>query len=313
MRSFYRGVISFAIFIVIIYGVILFCFNFYLEKEIEKTNTIRSTTRVLAMGDSHLECGVNDITDDVFENRSRMSERYYQVYLKLKYILENSENKDKLKAICLTYNTFSLKKSQDSLYCGVSPNHHFVRNYSPMFRDYYNRPQLYHLPIDSKSYCYSYVSSYMVGITDIRDWILHGKVRNLFEFHGSFINEDKKHIKSFTKKEKDSNWDSDVELSNIQKDHLKLIATLARTNNIQLVLVNAPCHKYYNLSVNPKLVAANTEFANQLNRDYGVIYLDFHNAFLHNKCFRDYEHLSVDGANIFTPMLRDTLISLGLY
>ncbi len=57
-----------------------------------------------------------------------------------------------------------------------------------------------------------------------------------------------------------------------------------------------------------------TQIAKDLDDEFGEIYyLDYLRMELPDSCYKDANHLNYMGANIFTPIVRDTLISLGLY
>jgi len=84
-----------------------------------------------------------------------------------------------------------------------------------------------------------------------------------------------------------------------------------RDRRIKVIIFNAPTHRDYNEAIHPQIKSKMNEWANETCSKYGMHYIDWHDYYLPDSMFRDYNHINTEGAKVVTPMLRDTLMKLG--
>ncbi len=112
---------------------LLTIYNIYLDSVVRRINTLRPEVRVLAMGDSHIECGVNDRLYPIFCNRASSSETFYFNYQKLKSIVEQDKETrgQTIDVVCLSYNFSSCGEDRDS---SLVSNDHWIVQYIPIYK-----------------------------------------------------------------------------------------------------------------------------------------------------------------------------------
>ena len=306
----------------LIYSTTVIIYNFFLEKEFANMPELKEPAQIIAIGDSHIECTIDDLQFPAFDNRARSAEIYYLNYCKLKSILSNDKNRKKqIKAICLSYHYFSLSLGHDNSFTSEKKLNFTIQNYTPIFSFTENYPAKFNLPI-SKSAISLLLASRLPRITDIRDILLYRKARLLLECKGSFLSSTAPPFRynqtkletalsnSIKKSPNNDNFESLI--SATQKKHLWMIAQLAKHYNIPLILVNAPLHKDYHALLPADYIKQYTSVANELHQEFGSLYLDYHDMSLPDSHFRDYDHLNPTGAAVFTPILLKDLRKHGL-
>lgn len=292
-----------------IYCVPLIGYNILLEQRIEDINTLRSSTKILLFGDSHMHRSVNDIDHESLENRAYHSENFYINLHKLKGVIE-CENNDRVKAVCLSYNFFSLRSSRDSMFVKDSRDN-WIDDYKPIYRSAKNLPYLYNLITDNNDISIL-LRSYLSTNIELIQRVLTSAPKDILPcYKGYFAPSEECNtndvnlldaaiLRHYGELER---FDIDKYISQNQIDILKVTITYLIERDTQLFLVNAPQHEKYNNAVPYELKEFNTQLAQQLHEEYGAIYLDYHDMNLPDSCFLDFDHLNTRGANIFTPIL----------
>lgn len=275
-------------------------------------------TKIVVLGDSHTQCSINDELCPMFVNRSSVGEPFFYSYHKLKNIIEsNNNNKDSIGAVVLGFHAFSLEKFRDN----ENNNKYYLKAFRNIHQKWSNHPRQFNLPVKD-----DYYQDYIIANLNMLDnedlsKLARGK-NNLYSGYkgGYLFSNDCVNYDDILKRNEELGsfhiLEDEFSLKyNGSKQPIVLdsIARLAYKNSIPLVLVDAPCHKLYSKQIYNQIQYYNDSIAQHLNRKYGVIYLNFRDLPLDDDCYRDLTHLNTKGANIFTPMLRDTLISLGLY
>lgn len=322
MKKFLKQLAGFLCLALGAYGLLVGAYLYMFDREVEKSHQLRPEAQILVLGDSHPECAVNDLEYSIFENRARSSEIYYLSYLKLKYILEHGENAKNLKAICLVYNFFSLGQSRQNRFAeNTSLANSFLLKYAPLWQSLENYPRRYGYP------CYRsdlsiYLSSHLPKIEDVKDLLLYITVSysKFQEYRGSFLSEHKAHLDEEKIKLEIENLQTkykypdgeEYQGSELEEKMLRMILDLAKQHNIPVALINTPEHPI--LVENTPQSAKDYHFKvfEDLQRDYDVYYLNYHEMELEDRYFYDFGHLNVDGANVFTPILLKDLRKLNL-
>ncbi len=286
--------------------------NIWFEYRITQINHIRSDARILVLGDSHLRHGVNDVLCPEFENRGSIGEPYIVSYYKERGIIDYMKevNPSQIKAICLSYNFFSLSYKRDSMFVG-SKLGYWIDNYTPVFRNINDLPTRYGVPVDN---IYTLpIRTHLLSVDQLEDSLLY----NLYR--GAFYNPaGKRSMEDEVTTEEDTSNNIDDEdatygnlrefkvnkfISPIQQNILCEIIKYAKLQDLKIFLVNAPQSKRYNDKVPNSLKLFHRKFADELANEYGLVYLDYHNINLPDSCFGDESHLNIYGANYFTPAL----------
>ncbi len=321
MKTFLQRVAEFSILALFLFGLLLVPYNFLVNKEIDEVHLLRPEAQVLVLGDSHPECAVNDLKYPIFENRARSAEIYFLTYFKLKNILER---KPKLQAICIAYNYFSLAKGRQELFYDKKQEgyrHFFQSKDISIWRNLHNNPR--HYGYTTKDNAISiFFSSYFASIECIKNLIKYQRPNysHLVEYKGAFLH---KHTKSINiekitlkmqKPEKSiaKRTDGEYQAADLEEMMLRLMLDLAKEHNIPVVLINTPEHPIKVNNTAQNAIDYHLKVAEDLKREYGVHFLNYHDMDLPDNCFYDLGHLNVEGANRFTPILLEDLKKLHL-
>lgn len=322
-----KYIIKISIFVLILFSIICLrarITQHYLELAVKEVNLIPEDVKILAFGDSHIHSGVNDNLYPMFQNRASSGEGYYYNYIKLRDVLSDKRNNiDSIQCIVLAFNSFSFsKRDRDSIFVSKKMGQ-FVRNYRCIHQNKNNSPSNFGLPIDAeylKKELFTKLN--LVDKRNFEGFIKNQSISNIdiASYKGGF-NEHNDYNKMivynkdflFERYCLNPNQFEQQYQNSIQIKILEMIAQLTFEYRIPLILVNAPCHESFYSVVYEKLEYYNNSVAEELNKKYGVIYLDYLRYPMDDSCFYDSDHLNRKGANIFTPILLDTLTTLGLY
>lgn len=287
MRKF---IIRLSIFIGIIILILAFNFIFnsiQLSKEVSLNNT-----ETLIIGDSRMMTGVNPEKINNSMNVAQNSESYIITYYKLKYLLTNNRN---IKRILLGFSYPSFSGYMDRIFKNdIATADIFDRIYPIMNVNDFNG-----YSIDKKKYYQVYLknilvyphlnhSKYLGGFVKLKSGIESANINTTIQRHYY---------------DKDSN---NVGVSFIAPLYLDSIYQLTQKNNIDLVLVNLPLHiDYLNRVPNNFINYFNFIKSKCLHKN--VTILDYGKLSFENKYFKDYNHLSEDGANEITEKIKNDL------
>jgi hypothetical protein len=90
------------------------------------------------------------------------------------------------------------------------------------------------------------------------------------------------------------------------------IQSFCKEKGYTLVLFNAPVSQSYYAHIPPVYKQLTDSIIEGLVDNQTTFYLDYTQYTLPDSCFRDSDHLNLYGANIITPLLRDSLRSMGI-
>lgn len=323
MKTFLKRITGFSVLTFLIYALLSVIYNYYLLKGIDEVHQLRPETQILILGDSHPECAINDLEFPIFENRARSAEIYFLSYFKLRNILEHPSNQ-KLDAICLVYNYFSLAKRRQDLFSDekqLKKSNFFFNRYVPIWRHTQCFPQHYGYQV-TRSLLSVLIPSYSINLEGVKDIIKYRKAgwAQLAEYKGSFLS---KHIEAIDKtkiaielkkleKAKAKRQPGEYQGSELEEKMLRLMLDLAKEHNIPVVLINTPEHPIQVENTDPRAIAYHLKVVEDLKQEYGIHFLNYHDMELPENCFYDFGHLNVDGANRFTPILLEDLKKLKL-
>jgi hypothetical protein len=90
------------------------------------------------------------------------------------------------------------------------------------------------------------------------------------------------------------------------------ICSFCREKGYRLVLFNAPVKPMYYAHIPVAYKQLTDSVIHTLVDNRNIFYLDYSQYTLPDSCYRDSDHLNFYGANIITPLVRDSLCSMGI-
>ena len=272
-------------------------FDPYKEKKISQV----FKASLIIMGDSHPETSLNES----FTKATKGGEDLTHTYAKIKGISKSNKNLNTI-VLGLSHHSFSDFQSypDDIYYYYTFYSYPFFEKDSLKF--YYN--------ILRKDILTSVILNYKLGIpTKLCIPLLIEENKKLFELPQpiTIILSDSSHwekkIKHFYYSNNKLSPPSVYYTSIVQE-----IKKLCDANKYKLILYNAPVHPQYFRHIPDIYIKHTDSVVNSLIDNKNIFYLDFSQYPLPDSCFMDSDHTNIYGANIITPIVRDSLISLGV-
>lgn len=275
---------------------------------------------ILVFGDSHTACGIDGKLCPEFVNFSVGAESYYYNYLKIQKVFEmNKDNLKNISCIVLTYHQFSCYSHRDSMFIQAGSDHFFTE-YRMFHQRYKDSPYFFNLHIDkmenfkqyliavSNLYNKADINNFINGRTrkSINDNMMGGLLTEVDQFKDDWAINVPKYIGA------PEQFESKFGVSR-QPEILERIAKMVHDHGIPLVLLNVPCHKSFTSHIYDRLECFTDSIALNLHKKYNATYLDYIRHPYPDSLYSNSDHINKRGAAAFTPMLRDTLTSLGLY
>jgi hypothetical protein len=280
MKPFLKNIFTFSIFplICLLIGIVS---TYYISTKIDYR--LNPAITDLYMGDSHIECAVNDSLLKTSKNISTASESFYFTFYKLKKIVE--ENK-KIENVYLGFSYHSLSNYYDKFISGeysssISPKYFHTLPVKEQIRlIYWNFKNLSSFIKDLGKINYKYLSD---GTT--------------FSF-GGYLNNFYNTVPLKTSMEKRLQFQfyTDKKLndfSDINLLYLTKIINICKINKINLLILNTPLHAYYESKIPENYIDKYNEIV-KLNN---LKVINFKDLSFSDSCFiPDGDHLSVKGA-----------------
>lgn len=292
MKNFLKKVFYFLMIPSSVFSLFFIVFIAYLNK-ISDNYELNPEKEILFLGDSHIECAVNDSLIPKSLNLGKSSESYYFSYYKLKKLLENNS---------------SIKQ----VYLGVS--YHNVSNYYDQFitgkyssdiaQNYY-----YILPVKEQAKMFYWNKGNLVLFVKSIVKIGFSKIvnRNKHSFLGGFKNnfENMTAVKSsMDKRLLFQYYDAEEtkSFSELNISYLSKIVELCKQNNIKIAALNTPIHYYYHKKI-PSIYKNKINEIIQLNQ---IKYIDLSELNLNNYDYiPDGDHFSKSGSTMTTIEIKN--------
>jgi hypothetical protein len=250
--------------------------------------------KAIFVGDSHMQCGINDAVIANGINFSQDAESYYFTFQKLEKIL--ALNKE-IKTIYLGFSYHNLSSYYDDYIFGKE-------NLEISSRYFFILP-----PAEKRKFMiYNsdneilYFNKIIVkGILNIRD------KKNNYSFFGGYQNnfyEVGSKKKSMDKRIKNQFFKNDTitRFSEINLSYLDKIMELCKRENKDLIVLNTPLDSYYKSKIPQEYVYK----YNQIIESKKLKVIDFNAvAFKNNDFLKDGDHVSKKGAILISKMLNN--------
>lgn len=254
--------------------------KFYnLEKEI--------TTLIL--GNSQIECSVNDSIFLNSINLASSADSYFYSYLKLRKFIDSNKH---VSRVILGFDIRYLWKSNERWYNGDALSHKFSI-YADLFffDDIINFIKIKPSGL-IKGFLLIPFNNYRI-LTPFRECV-NFKNQGI----GSFLQSKKlltnNHLKNLNRK-------VETDISSIEKYYLEKVVKICEENDIEIILLTPPIHSKI-ISIEENLNYKNAIVSKDFVKKYfpKTKYFDYNSFFIENSGFRDPTHLNVFGANKFS-------------
>ena len=277
--------IVFAFFTVLIIGI-----NYKIVNDTKLT----IKTNTLALGDSNVECAINDNIFTSSTNLASSADPYFYSYLKLKKILRNNKI--------------------DTLLLGFAPHDIFDNGWLLDDAHINDRLPRYYPLMNVKEYkililnnFYGLISALpTVEKKSLKNIIYRLAGKNLNIKYGGFLKLKKNDLEQSKKKlkrgEKINYIPDSLSVTKLEVTYLNKIIDLCKSNHIKLYLINTPKRK--ELLNYPKY--GYKEFKQFYLKYYNKIdFLDFSSFSMPDDCYGDLVHLNEKGSAFFSQYLKE--------
>lgn len=265
-------------------GIIFLAAFSSIVSSISKEYKLEPDISELYIGDSHIQCSVNDSLISGSKNLGHTSESFYFSYYKLKLIVEANPN---IKKIYLGFSYHSLSDYYDDFITGeysgsISPDYFFILPLSEQINFVTRDPENF------PSYIKSILKSGIDNLSGGNKYTYTGKYLNRFkESSASQFFMDKRLKFQYYRDNKLN------EFSEINLRYLDEIIALCKSNNKELIIFNTPLHPYYR----SKLPAEYINKFNSITETYDLKVIDLSSLSLEDDCYiPDGDHVSEKGS-----------------
>ncbi len=246
------------------------------------------TGRTLIMGDSHLRTSVDPEILPSSSNVCSGAESYIMTYYKLIKLLNDNPQINRV-FLAFSYNNFSAY--QDLRLIGSQSKSQFIRYYEILPIDFPNK-----LDVNKSKFYNTYISELALYPNFFESKYLGGFKRHEPGLQRADLMET---INKHYYPEGDF-----VGISKYAEPYLDSIIQLTKRKKIQLNLLAAPLHSAYRDKVPEEIKDYFQEVKSKLKEEQ-ISVLDFIDEPFADSLFKDYDHLSYEGSQLFTKYLSD--------
>jgi hypothetical protein len=308
MQRLFRRILHFSLFLLLVIVVICIVVRYFLSRVSEETVTGYRGMSTLILGDSHPRAAVLVDSIDGSFNLSLSDERFTYSRIKLRLSSEDSLNNIQLVILGVSYHSFSRWRTYDADF-----DYRFLFSFYPLIRK--EIEQLYQEEFPSRiitdiKRCYEWGCLSRNTIPELR-WI----IRKTYEHKA--IDKVIAPIPIEWEARIDQQFYENCSHLPLQPFHpdinaLRNIQELCRHKGYALVLYNAPISRDYYQNIPPFYKHLTDSIISSVVDNQTTFYIDHSQYPLPDSCFRNCDHVNIYGANIVTPLLRDSLRSLGI-
>ncbi len=281
--------ISLFFFILILFFGINYTINFYYIKN----NPPVFDAPIIALGDSHINSGINPSLIPNCINIAQPGESLLQSFYKLKKI--HQHHSKTLEKIIISFGLHTPSGYNDLKYSHPTNTKEFIeRSYALM-----SLQEMKTLPVDISKYIKVY----------IQNMLLYPKKKH-HEYIGFYKGLPNKLHQSEVKNSIQKHFYKDEQhLYKISETSIRFLDSITyycHQNDIEVIWINTPVHQEYIKNV-PSLFKEKYEEIKIHLKQKNITVLDFHNTHLDDKYYSDYNHLNALGAHRLTQWIVDKL------
>ena len=279
----------------------LFLFSVELISYNNKIFKLDKGKRILILGDSHTECAINDTVFSESENFSRSAEAYIYTFSKVKKLLKENQQ---ITTVILGFSFHNLFN-----YSWFNNKVNLMRKLNS-YGYFMNKSELFNLlkvdPVDFIEAVFSIEKGGLIAAVNSLSNDNY-KVLDL----GSYFYLIRNKVDVEIEKRKNGQIKNPIETSSLQVTYLLKIADYCKEENVKLILISTPIHKYlyYNSEFWERYYF---NFYSQNLKKFKLF--DYSTLSLPDSCFGDLTHLNYKGARIFSKILKkdfETYMSTG--
>jgi hypothetical protein len=282
MKIFLRKIVTAGFWVII--ALLIITIGNYIFINNSKFFAFEKNKNILILGDSHTKYALNDSIITNSYNFSEDADSYLYSYLKLKIIKQKNPQIDTL---LLAFSEHNLDKDiEDKWLFNSLQLHDRMRYYYPLFEKKEIKLVLNNNP---KSVFYNLFSQILNPIY----FVWKGN-----SVYGGYTILEKNNLSKEIKNQKkiDKLSKTKYSISKIEMEYLKKIKSFCAQNNIKLIFINTPLHQLVNdEQKNIKII--HTKYFSD------VLFLDYSNLNMSDKCFVDLVHLSEKGSHYFSEFI----------
>ncbi len=299
MRNFLKKIILFNS--LLAFSFYLLAFINYALYNSEKVSEIQKTSNILLLGDSTMECAINDTIFEHSFNKAHSSDSYFYSYLKLKDFIKSDQN-------------------IDTVFISFSPHNVFDNGWLQGEKNIYSRFRQYYFLMDWEDFSFLFSKNSAAVISSIPS-IARESIKNtgkrlrgqsISSIYGGFNKLDRNILEEVKLKLKNGeklpffDIPTNFSISENEITYLNKIIKLTKKNGIQLYLVNLP--KRSELLEYPKY--GTEDFYQFYDLNYSNIdFLDFSRLEMLDDYYGDFVHLNSKGSTYFSTMLQNSSIT----
>lgn len=247
---------------------------------------------IVFLGNSHIECDINDSIVSNSFNFARSNDYPEQIYCKIKLLKRINP---KLDTIVMGYDNVIMEQDLTREFQGI---------FSPYYYDLYSIEDIYNIIKNSSfKFCVSHfyqpfninkIGQAIPSIWDKSTNIAH--MKNLGRYEYLVRDKLNKHIElQKDKKPKLSSFD------HLSKYYLKKIINFCRDNKMTIILLAAPQHHKSKIDT--------ITYKQYIQQNFSEIpFYDLRNMPFPDSCFGDLNHLNYKGARIFSEYLEKEVL-----
>ncbi len=293
MQKFIKKIILFIALLIFSFFLIVI-FNGYLLYLLDKSFKGKSNAHILLIGDSNMECAVNDSIYKGSINLSKASDSYFYSYLKLKAYISQNQN-------------------IDTIFLSFSPHNIFDNGWLLDDSHIYSRFRLYYPLMDWSDFYFLFSRNSKAIISSFPS-IINQTIKNFIKLvlgktitsYGGYQSLDRDILEEVKLKLLNGEplpffkIPNNFKISKEEVTYLNKIIDLCQRNKIKLYLVNLP--KRIEL-LNYKKYGV-TEFNKYYDSFFkNVDFLDFSNFKMPDSYYGDFVHLNKKGSTYFSEFL----------
>ena len=279
MKKFLKHVFIFSAFIALFFiGTFFALKNYPVNQNIY---SLPENINTLFIGDSHVECAVNDELLTTAINYAESGDNYFYTFIKLRKLIENNPE---VKTVFLSYSYFNILEYQNKWY------------YDDKYINF--KVSKYLMEMSNEELIKSFTLNPKEFIASIPTYIKHNALRIVknkklpdLEWGGY------KSLQNIRRKDMEFTFVDNGNYSALQIHYLSEIYNYCSENNIKLNLIATPIFKW---EKQVSLEAKNKYYSLSKQNFINARLLDYTDVVMPDTMFADNEHLNKYGAELFT-------------